>query len=334
MKLTMKMNIYPSKYTEIFEKYPLTLVDVGASGGIASQWKRHRLYLRVIGFEPDPRAFENLSSQNLPQTQFFKVALHSLSGTVPFYLTRKQETSSCFLPNRDFLDRFHKPNRFDVINETTLTCEPLDKLLHKSGTRDVDFIKSDTQGAELDILTGASSLLAETVFGLELEVAFAPIYEKSPLFADIDIFLRKFGFSLIDLRTVSWKRTVGKKVGNPKGQLVYADALYFREPIRFQALLNNLESEAARSKLLRAFCVCQIYGYLDYALELIDLIGDTHFSHEEIRQLHLHIQSQAPLISRIPNFPGRNNLYRILMTLTKWIQPRSHRLKQRKLGNL
>jgi FkbM family methyltransferase len=330
----MKTNIYPPAFAEIFEKYPLTLVDAGASGGISSQWKRHQRYLRVIGFEPDSRAFEDLKNQNLPQMKFYNVALHRQSGKVPFYLTRKQENSSCFLPNRGFLDRFHKPNRFDVINETTLACESLDNLLNESGTCDVDFIKSDTQGAELDILTGASSLLTESVFGLELEVAFATLYKKSPTFADIDIFLRPFGFSLFDLRTVYWKRAIGSKIGSPKGQLIYADALYLREPIQFQGLLNKLEPVLARSKLLRALSICQIYGYLDYALELIDLTGDTHFSSKETGRLRLHMQSQAPLNSRIPNFPGRNNLYRKLMKVAKWIQPRSHRLKQRRLGNL
>ena len=328
------MNIYPNAFTKIFKKYPLTLVDVGASGGIPSQWKRHRRYLHTIGFEPDQRAFSNLSSQDIPRTQIFNVALHNINGTVPFYLTRKQENSSCFQPNRDFLDRFHKPNRFDVIGETKLKCKPLDEFRHEPGVRDSDFIKCDTQGSELYILQGASYLLTETIFGLELEVAFTQIYEYAPLFADVDIFIRKFGFSLIDLRTVSWKRAVGAMIGKSKGQLVYADALYFREPAQFEAQLGKLESEAARSKLLRALAICQIYGFFDYALELLDLMGETHFSGDEIRQLQLHIQSQAHHTHRIPNFPGQNRLYQLLVSLTNRIQPLSHRRKERNLGNL
>ena len=328
------MNIYPTEFIEIFEKYPLTLVDVGASGGIQSQWKRHRRYLRTIGFEPDQRAYTKLASQNIPRTQFFNVALHSRSATVPFYLTRKQENSSCFRPNRDFLGRFHKPSRFDVINETTLTCKPLDDFRHEPGVRDVDFIKCDTQGSELHILEGASRLLSETIFGLEVEVAFTQIYKNAPLFADIDVFIRKFGFSLIDLRMVSWKRAVGSMIGKSKGQLVYADALYFREPLQFEAQLGKLESEAARSKLLRAVAVCQIYGFFDYALELLDLMRDAHFDNEELQQLQRHIESQARLAHRIPNFPGQNRLYQLLLNLTNWLQPLSHRKKERHLGNL
>ena len=37
-----------------FEKNPLRLVDVGASGGIENNWKSTKKYLNIIGFEPDP----------------------------------------------------------------------------------------------------------------------------------------------------------------------------------------------------------------------------------------------------------------------------------------
>jgi hypothetical protein len=137
----------------------------------------------------------------------------------------------------------------------------------------------------------------------------------------------------LDLRTIYWKRAIGSKIGGPKGQLIYADALYFREPSQFQGLLNNLDPALGRSKLLRALSICQIYGYFDYALELIDLIGHTLFSREETKQLILHMQSQASIKTWIPNFPGRTKLYWKLMKIAKRIQPRSHKLKERYLGN-
>ena len=94
-----------------------------------------------------------------------------------------------------------------------------------------------------------------------------------------------------------------------------------------------LDPALGRSKLLRALSICQIYGYFDYALELIDLIGHTLFSREETKQLILHMQSQASIKTWIPNFPGRTKLYWKLMKIAKRIQPRSHKLKERYLGN-
>lgn len=65
------MNIYPSKFEDLYQSHPLTLIDVGASGGIMPLWKPHRRHLYVIGFEPDARAFDTLSSQQNNLIQLF-----------------------------------------------------------------------------------------------------------------------------------------------------------------------------------------------------------------------------------------------------------------------
>jgi FkbM family methyltransferase len=226
--------------------------------------------LRVIGFEPDARAFDTLNKQQERSTRWLNIGLHNRSGTIPLYLTRKQQNSSFFLPNRALLDRFHNPARFEVLNETTIACRTLDDVLMEEDLTDVDFIKLDTQGSELEILKGSISTLADAVFGLEIEVSFAEIYTGQPLFANVDVFVRQYGFNLIDLRTISWKRSVGARVGNSKGQLMHADALYFRRPMILRDALVKPDSVFARSKLLRALSICQIYGFLDYGIELLD----------------------------------------------------------------
>ena len=50
-----------------------------------------------------------------------------------------------FLPNRDFLNRFHNSSRYDIVEEVTIPCKSLDEALHEGKlTDDIDFIKSDT----------------------------------------------------------------------------------------------------------------------------------------------------------------------------------------------
>lgn len=327
------MNIYPSMFEDLFQSYPLTLADVGASGGILPHWLPHRRHLRLIGFEPDARAFEDLSSQQDNQIRYFNVGLHRSRGQFSFYLTRKQQTSSCFLPNRDLLDRFHNPLRFDVVEETSIDCESLDEVLQEAGLTDLDFIKLDTQGSELAILEGASAVLAESVFGLEIEVAFAELYEGQPLFSDVDLFVRQFGFDLIDLSAVYWKRSTGATVGNSKGQLMFADALYFRQPLILQGILRKIDNIVARSKVLRALSVCQIYGFFDYGFELLDIMGSDLFDEEEILHLQTHLRTQAPSASRLPNFPGRERLAKAFMKLSRWLALRRHKIRPSQLGN-
>ena len=316
------MNIYPSQFEDLFESHPLTLVDVGASGGLMPLWAPHQRHLRVIGFEPDERAFEALRHQQNRLKHYLNIGLHRDSGEYSFYLTRKQKNSSCFLPNRTLLDRFPDSGRFDVMGETKIQCQSLDGALADAALTDIDFINLDTQGTELNILRGATAALSNALFGLEIEIAFAELYQGQPLFADVDQFVRQHGFDLINLRTGSRKRAIGADVGNSKGQLLSGDALYFRQPLNLQQALEKADPEVARSKLLRALAICQIYGFLDCGLELLDVMGSDIFDGRQVRYLQKHIRAQAPLAARMPNFPGRKWMARRLLGLSKWMAPR------------
>src|SRR6185437_14359165 len=60
---------------------------------------------------------------------------------------------------------------------------------------DIDYLKLDVQGAELDIINGGSRLMAG-VMVVHTEVELIPMYQDQPLFGDIDVALRKAGLWL------------------------------------------------------------------------------------------------------------------------------------------
>src|SRR5688572_22082281 len=250
------------RFRPLYERHPLVLADVGARGGIKSNWLPARRHLRVLGFEPDAAEFERLVASADGTTTFFNTALHNRRGAVPLYVARDRGLTSIYRPNRSFVDAFPQADRFDITSVVEMRTETLDHVAAEHGIEDVDFIKADTQGSELHVLQGARDVLSRGTLGVEVEVEFAPIYEGQPLFADVDGYLRGLGFMLFDLRPVYWKRARGRSAGRPYGQIIWADALYFRD-LRSLSVSQE-DAERNKARILKAISIALLYGYVDY----------------------------------------------------------------------
>ena len=61
---------------------------------------------------------------------------------------------------------------------------------------------------------------------------------------------------------------MGLGYGKPKGQVVWGDALYFKDAARFHESIGTASDQARFQKTLKAVLTLALYGYLDYALEL------------------------------------------------------------------
>jgi FkbM family methyltransferase len=261
--------IHP-RFETSYQRRPLVLVDVGARGGVKSHWSPATRHLRTIGFEPDRREYERLvaDTRTNDRVTFFDKALHNRREPIQLRMTRNPALTSAFDPNRMFLDRFPEAERFDVVEVRQVDACPLDELLAAEHIDDIDFLKVDTQGSERYVIEGAAHALASSAVGVEVEVEFAPLYTGQPLFADVDTTLRGLGFALFDLRPCYWKRSAGRTLGGPHGQIVWADALYLKNIVELKRSLEPLDPETRKSKALRAMSVSLLYGYWDYAMEI------------------------------------------------------------------
>lgn len=100
----------------------------------------------------------------------------------------------------------------------------------------VDFLKVDTQGAELMVLQNAVEMLARAAV-IQCKVEFSPIYASRPLFHDVARLLSDHHFYLADF--VALKRChYGEDAHRPPGEghLLWADAVFFRDVIDHETL--------------------------------------------------------------------------------------------------
>ena len=310
--------------------------DVGAAGGIPSRWSQIRDHVHVLAFEPDTKAFEKLmhdASSNTNRT-YYNSALLDRQGFVDFHVTRKRECSSIFRPNREFVSRFPDSSRFDVVSSHQIKLDKLDDIVKAHEDLDgIDFLKVDAQGSELQILKGALDVLQNTVLGVEIEAEFQPMYCGQPLFADIDSFMREMGFGLFDLKRYFWSRNTLTKMGaanqgvfHPKGQIIFADTLYL---VQVEKLFSA--GFVSELKVLKAVLIAVLYGYLDFALEIILTIKEKHVLDErtslQLERLILEYLTAQEKISsgRLRNIlrqvPGTRRLARLVYKLCTICSP-------------
>lgn len=253
---------------------PLTVVDIGARGGIEDQWAQFGEHIWVYGFEPDQAECERLNRDARPDVTYVPFALGSTSSEQRFYVTKDPFCSSLYPPVDELVDERPRlaDNRVEAL--TTINTRTIDEWMGEYGIDRLDHIKVDAQGAELAILEGAAGALG-SVRSLNVEVQFSRLYEDTPLFGDIDLFLRERGFVLWRLGELSYcgfenasKHQVpeGFNFDSERvdfiagsGQLLWANAHYVRQDT------VQLSRSLAWSDALRDACMAHAHHYDDLA---------------------------------------------------------------------
>lgn len=325
------------QFDEVYRQHPLVLVDAGARGGLKKNWLAAERHLRLIGFEPDKREFTRLVERTRAEQSgntFFDVALHNRREALRLHVARDRGLTSMFEPNRPFLDQFPDADRFDTVDTHEVQGDRLDDQLEAGQVSEVDFIKVDTQGSELFVLEGASRVLASRVIGVEAEVEFTPIYKDQPVFAEVDAFMRGQGFLLFGLRPCYWKRSAGRAIGGPYGQIIWADALYLKSLPALRATVAGLDAERRKSKILKAISIAMLYGYDDYALEITRDAVD-HLSPDERATIERRLRQDEGRSGPLPRFPGRRRLASALHRLWRLCrEPNGWSVSDADFGNL
>jgi FkbM family methyltransferase len=141
-----------------------TLVDVGANAGAWAMRFRRYIQCTYVGFEPDPRAFSALRTA-FPQEDIRNLCVGRETNNVNFRLGRETTYSSKYQ-----YDSRLSSQSGDLIHE-----------VQQVRLDDCDFgicplvIKIDVQGAELEVLQGATATLAKAILVI-LEV---PLFRQT-----------------------------------------------------------------------------------------------------------------------------------------------------------
>jgi FkbM family methyltransferase len=188
-----------------------TIFDVGANVGQSAKTYR-RLYplADIWSFEPFPASYEALCG-SLTNQNFHPIAL-ALSDRIS-----KTELNIGAVSITNSLLR----RQTDTGKTIEVQTDTIDHFCSERGISNIDILKVDVEGAEERVFRGAREMFSrQAIRSVFVEVYFRPVYERMPLFWDLNAHLNKFGFGLCGLYSLNSARD---------GFLSFGNALYLRQ---------------------------------------------------------------------------------------------------------
>jgi len=192
-----------------------TIIDGGANNGSTTRLFLQQYRAPVIhAFEPIPGLADQLR-KNFAACENVTVhgtAIGAEAKTIRFNVVNNLVSSSVLPPSA--LNKSIHGEKMDIRRVVEVQKVSLDDVMQ--GCQEVDLLKLDLQGYELEALKGCGGLL-ERIKVITTEIEFVALYDGQPLFGDIDVFLRAQGFRLLNLYELYIQ---------PDGQLTAGDAVY------------------------------------------------------------------------------------------------------------
>ncbi|MFN7896970.1 MAG: FkbM family methyltransferase, partial [Cyanobacteriota bacterium] len=127
------------------------IIDCGSNYGVSILWfKKNYPDAKIVGVEADPAVFDmlsrNISRRNFSDVKLLHRAVSSKSGHIPFHCLGADS------------GRIHAGSPDGISSSTEVIDVPTVLLDELIGEDEVDFLKIDIEGAELDVISGSKKL--------------------------------------------------------------------------------------------------------------------------------------------------------------------------------
>lgn len=182
------------RFDNFYKKYfhhksPELILDIGAHRG-ESILRFRELFAKskIISFEPNPEAIksieEKISLFNFKNINYYQNAVGSENKIVNFFIYKKTDISSAI--SIDENSQFYKiranqysQNKNLLLNKIDVQQIKLDQFIIDKEIKNIDIIKIDVQGYEIEVLRGMSNLIKKGLFNfVEVEFMFKGPYKR------------------------------------------------------------------------------------------------------------------------------------------------------------
>lgn len=270
--------------SEYFIDKPPVLIDIGASGGIHTKWKKIAKYAYCVAFDADDREFQISEEKDKNYKKLIKVnriVKTEPSGFAQFYLTQSPYCSSLLEPDEEKLRPWLFKPLFEVKKVTSLPAVTLAGSLDSADITYIDWFKVDTQGTDLRIYNSLPDEIRGTILFAEFEPGIMDAYKGEDKLYSVMQVMDEQGFWLSSMNVKGTQRLENKyieQIGSFLSERIiktspgWAELTYFRNPDNFS---------------IRSLLLMIVFALLErqygFALELTDK-GILQFSHPLIHE--------------------------------------------------
>ena len=188
-----KIDNHSNFVSKLLSNNKLSSLDVGAQGGFFNESifpQKYNKFFSPIVVEPIASEAKKLINQNY---KVISKGLWSKDCKKTLYVLGKRSgSSSMYKPNKNAFDLYSFKKKdfslFDISEEVEIDCTTISKSLNKLNVKNLDFLKIDTQGSELEILKGLGDYLPLLI---KIEAQIIPMYADIPNWGELVDYLYK-----------------------------------------------------------------------------------------------------------------------------------------------
>ncbi|MDA8618425.1 FkbM family methyltransferase [Candidatus Pelagibacter bacterium] len=199
---------FVSLIKKLIKNKKIIALDVGAQGGFNSDFffpEKYNLFFEDILIEPI-----KTEALKLKEKKFVinKGLWNKKEKKTLYILDKRLGSSSMYKPDEKKFDLYNMDNKdfdnFKITRTIEIECDTMSNQLSELDIKSLDYLKIDTQGAELEILKGIGNFRPLLI---KIEAHFFSMYKNVPDWNKLVNYLGDLNYVLIDWKEIGGHNT-------------------------------------------------------------------------------------------------------------------------------